>query len=235
MTGKLGIITGMVFEANVLRRAARSMPAPARPAIVCLGMGGAAAERGAQNAIDQGATALLSFGIAAGLDPALQPGDVIVASAVHSAGRAVACDHDWTERLYACLANQSSVGRVLAVAIAHAANVLATPADKAALRASSGGAIADMESFAVAEIAAHHKVAFAALRVVADRADDYVPAIALRAARPDGHIDTLGSILGALTHPVQIPGLVRLGQRTAIARRTMACLADLGLARSFFA
>ncbi len=226
---KLGIITGMVFEASILRRAATALPAHARPMIICLGFGREAARAGASEAVSQGATALMSFGIAGGLDPALVAGDVVLASAVHDAARALPCDQSWTERLRAGLTL-----RTIDAAIAHASRILVTPEDKAALRAATHTAITDMESFGVGEIALRHGLAFTAVRVVADGAADAVPAIALKAATASGHVDMLKSLGGALLHPTQIPALIRLGRRTDAARQSMRLLADLGLARSFF-
>lgn len=226
---KLGIITGMVFEASILRRAATSLPLHQRPLIVCLGLGREAAQRGASEAVNQGATALMSFGIAAGLDPVLVAGDVVIASAVHDAARALPCDQPWAERLGAGLTLP-----VVHAAAAHAPRILATPEDKAGLRVATDACIADMESFGVGEIALRHHLAFAALRVVADGAADVVPAIALTAASANGHVDMMKTLGSALIHPSQILALIRLGRRTDAARQSMRLLADLGLARSFF-
>ncbi len=91
-----------------------------------------------------------------------------------------------------------------------------------------------MESYGVAEAAHAASLPFVVLRVIADTAEDTLPSVALNAATPDGRINMMKSIWGAVTHPGQIPDLIRLGQRTDIARAQLRRLADLGLARSFF-
>ena len=236
---KLGIVTGMNFEAEILRIAAQAFQEKQRPLIVCRGLGRKAARRAAEDALRQRAGALLSFGIAAGLDPGLGAGTVVIASGIQDGARALPCSPPWVQRLHAALTDQTlqdDVGdaRVMHGILAHAGAILATPEEKANLRAATGAAAADMESLGVAEVAERHALPFAALRVVADMALDRVPAVALTATTPDGRIDVFKSALGALAHPSQIPDLIRLGRHTDAARRTMGLLADFGLARSFF-
>ena len=79
---KLGIVTGMAFEADILHAAADRLAEAQRPIIVCHGFGRSASRRAALEAVSLGAEALLSFGIAGGLDLALKAGNVIAATAV---------------------------------------------------------------------------------------------------------------------------------------------------------
>ncbi len=77
---RLGVVTGMVAEA-------RCRPPPG-DAIEAAFSGGdpARALSGAARLVAEGARALLSFGIAGGLDPALDPGDLVVADTVVAPG-----------------------------------------------------------------------------------------------------------------------------------------------------
>lgn len=228
---KLGIITGMLFEQDVLNAAARNVPGDQRPLIMCRGLGRGAARKAAEDAVAHGATALLSFGIAAGLDPRMGPGAVVTASYIHDGAKTLPCEAAWTERLHAEL---NRLCRVTRDPIANAHDVLMTPADKAKALAQTGAPVADMESYAVAEAAVAHGLPFAAIRVVADTAHDTLPKIALSSTTAEGGVDLVKSVLGALVHPGQIPGLIRLGRRTRIAQVEMRRLADFGLPRSFF-
>ncbi len=228
---KLGIITGMLFEAGVLNAAARTLPPEARPLITCCGLGRGAARQAAENAVAKGATALISFGISAGLDPRLGPGAVVTASYVHDGTKALLSDAAWTERLYSELNNMCRVSRN---PIAHAHEVLMTPVEKARARTQTGASVADMESYGVAETAVAHGLPFTTVRVVADTSEDSLPAIAVTATTPEGGVNVVRSVLGALMHPGQIPELIQLGRRTRIAQQEMRRLADFGLPRSFF-
>lgn len=221
----------MLFEASVLEAAARGLPAEEKPLIICCGLGPDAAHQAATQAVTQGATALLSFGIAAGLDPALEAGAVVAASYVHDGKKALLGDAAWGERLLQALSPLCAISRN---PIAHAHEVLMTPEEKARVRTQTGASIADMESYGIAQCAEAHHLPFTTVRVVADTSEDSLPEIAVKATRANGSVDVMKSVISALTHPTQIPELIQLGRRTQIAQREMRRLADFGLPRGFF-
>jgi adenosylhomocysteine nucleosidase len=222
----LGIVTGMIFEADIVRDAALHLPSAERPVVSCHGFGRSAARRAAAQAVADGATGLLSFGIAGGLDSRLSAGDVILATEVVNGEDRHATDGAWTTRLRNLLFQHHFV---TPASIAHAAHVLSSPGEKRALRESAGAAAVDMESCGTAEIAAERGLPFAALRVIADTAGDALPSVALAATTPDGRVAVMKSVMGALAHPQQIPALIWLGRRTDAARHVMKRLADAGL------
>ena len=230
---QLGIVTGMVFEAEILRAAARNLPEQQRPLIVCRGLGRDAARLGTEEAIAQGAKALMSFGIAAGLDPRLHAGTIMTASHIHGGAKTLASDEPWAARLSAAL-SEAGIAPLSHDPITHAAEMLTTPEAKAQLRAATNAGGADMESYGIAEAAAARALPFATLRVVADTFDVGLPSVAVDAATPDGRVDVMKSVWGAITHPGQIPELIRLGRRTEFAATQLRRLADFGLARRFF-
>ena len=197
----IGIVTGMAFEARLLRED--------RALIQYAGLRSGAAQHAARALIERGATALMSFGLAGGLDPAAPPGTAIIT------GHTV-----WATRL------RDGFPFARTAALAHADTVLTTPAAKAALFAATGATAVDMESAGVAEIANVLGLPFVAVRVIADSAHDNIPSIAIAAATADGHVRMLASIAGALRHPSQIPDLIRLGRRTAIATAVLRRLAE---------
>src|SRR4051812_37505966 len=89
----LGIVTGLKFEAELLRAAAHRHGE--MPLIAVAGLGAGRAAGAARQLVRQGATHLLSFGLAAGLDPALKPGRAIVATAVQGENGTQFCDGAW--------------------------------------------------------------------------------------------------------------------------------------------
>src|SRR5215211_6859561 len=107
--------------------------------------------------------AVISFGIAAGLDPALTPGAVVIASAVVASGNRWASHPavvgHWAERL-----RKAGNSPTLAE-IAGSDTALLTASDKSALRSATGAAAADMESHVAAEFAHARGLPFAAIRV----------------------------------------------------------------------
>ncbi len=167
--------------------------------------------------------ALLSFGVAGGLAPGLAPGSLRVAESVLAPdGHRFIPDPVWSAALAAALA-------VPLAAFAGVDTPLAGVSAKAALHATSGAALVDMESHLVAGWAARHGARFAALRVVTDPADRSLPHAATVGMRADGKVD-LAAILASLAkNPAQLPGLIRTGlEARAAFAALLRCRQRLG-------
>jgi len=199
----LGIVVGLAAEARLARRLGEVAIGAGRPA-------GAAAA--AERLVAHGATALLSFGLAGGLDPNLHPGDVIVPVAVLDGGHRYFTDDDLCRALG---------GTTVSLLLAGDA-VVADAREKRLLSARTGASAVDLESGAVARVAARHRLPFAVLRAVCDPAQRSLPPAALAALNSEGAIRTL-SVLGSIVaRPWQIPALLRLALDAALARHALA-------------
>ncbi|MEZ0251214.1 MAG: phosphorylase [Methylobacteriaceae bacterium] len=180
-----------------------------------------------------GVRAIVSFGIAGGLDPALVPGDVVVAAGIWTESGAGPRRLPASEPIIAGFrARLSGLGsRVVVADLAGVEAAVMTPEAKAALRARTGAAAVDMESQVAAAYAAAHDLPFAALRVVCDPAERALPAFAAKALKPNGDPD-IGAVLGALVRrEAGIGALVRLARDSGEAFRSLGrARALLGLA-----
>jgi hypothetical protein len=176
--------------------------------------------------------AVISFGIAAGLDPALTPGAIVIATSVVAnderwASHPAVVRH-WVDRLRKT-GNSPTLAEVAGSDVA-----LLAEGEKSALRSATGAAVADMESHVAAEFASGRELPFAAIRVVCDPAERALPALVVDAIRPDGRID-IGAILRSLVGaPAQLGALPRLtwdaAQAFAALSRVRAALGPgLGL------
>lgn len=96
---------------------------------------------------------------------------------------------------------------------------------KAAL-AASGAAAVDMESAAVAAVAADCGARFYCLRVISDAASADLPLAFDRALRPDGSLSVWNLVSQAALRPGTWKGLLRLRRDASFAARALArCLA----------
>ena len=160
----------------------------------------------------------MSFGIAGGLDPALSPGRVIVATAViDGQGGQLDCHGAWRDELTAALASLSP----LAARLAGRDGAIVTVAEKALLHAPHGAAAVDMESHAVARVAARAGLPFAAVRAIADPADRALPGAALAGFGEHGELRLAPVIGELLRHPAQLPALLGVARDS---RKAMAAL-----------
>jgi len=231
MRPAIAIVTGLAFERETLQSAAHTAGGEARVAIRAAGPGRAAARRSAAGLIAGGAELVVSMGLAGGLDPARRTGEAVLAEGVRDGTRRLPVSREHRARLSAVLSGESGI---VGGDIAHASAPVTTPAAKRALFAETGAAVADMESYAVAEAAEEAGAAFLALRVVADPAEQTIPPAALTGMRGDGRTAAWPVLCAALADPRQIPALTRLARQGRKARSVLHGLGGslfLGLGR----
>jgi adenosylhomocysteine nucleosidase len=181
------------------------------------GIGTAAAAAAAVALVEAGATALMTFGLAGALDPVLKSGSVILAREVIAAdGTRYQTNSSWRERVAAALSPVS----VTESALLTADRAIETPQGKAAAFHGTGAIAVDMESSAVARIAAQHNLPFIAVRVIVDTAADALPRAVVTASRA-GRVKFGKLIAGLIVAPAEIVSLIRLARRYRVAMRSL--------------
>ena len=222
---RLGVLTGLKAERRIIARAARGSP----PALACAGADGARAEREAAALVSVGAQALLSFGLAAGLDPAARPGAVFCPThVVLAGGETVATHAAWRE---AVIAAAAAAGIAIAPGgIAATDHALSTAAEKRALGARTGALAADMESGAAARAAASAGLPYLVLRAVADPVERALPEWTRSAIRADGGIAAFGVAAHLALRPWDLPALARLARDAGAGFAALRGVAGLGAA-----
>jgi adenosylhomocysteine nucleosidase len=165
-----------------------------------------------ENAIRQGYRGVISFGVAGGLANELRPGDWVVASAVHESEAVRETDAAWSKKLLKTIA-----GARYAPIVGVDAPV-ADPAVKRELHRTTGAAAVDMESHLVSRLAAAHRLAFAAVRVIIDPAERAVPRAAIAGMGPDGRTDIPAIVRDIVKRPSQLVQLARLALDALAAR-----------------
>ncbi|WP_292509985.1 phosphorylase [Methylobacterium sp.] len=174
-----------------------------------------------------GLRAVVSFGIAGGLDPGLKPGDVIVASGIAARSCRYDTDPAVTARLRETLGRSGF--RAAHAELAGVDEAVLSVAGKAALRNSTGAAAVDMESHVAAAFALRHGLPFAAVRAVCDPADRALPAFVATALKPNGDPDILAVLAAVIGRRASIGDLVRLARDSSAAFGTLTrCRRSLG-------
>lgn len=226
----VGIVCALAAEARHLGPATQrheSLSTLADGTLLAIsGMGGSAAALSARALIDAGATSLTSFGMAGGLDPALAAGAIFLPSEVSAPnGMAIATARPWRERLAAALAAHSPRADGLLLSSERA---VGTVAHKAELFRTTGAAAVDMESLAVAQVAASRALPFIAVRVIVDTAADALPRAVSAAADAAGHLRLWRLIATLARAPSELAPLLRLALRYRAASRSLSVVARSG-------
>ena len=180
------------------------------------GVGGDAAARATRLLIDgHRPAALVSAGFAGGLDPALPRGVVVWPAAVtrEAAGT----------RIGLATAGREAAGPLLVSVDAPAA----TPDRKRELAARTAAAVVDMETHAVATVAAAAAVPCFCVRVVSDDAAQPLPPEVAGLARPQTAARRFGAVLGAVgRRPAVALDLWRLYEHAVVDGRTLAAAVE---------
>jgi adenosylhomocysteine nucleosidase len=205
-------VTGLRAEAAIARRAGLT--------VVCAGGVSERTRIALDRALDGGADAIISFGLAGGLAPQLRPGALIVASEVLDPdGKSLAVDEGRAATI------RQMVG-ALDGAVLGALTPAGSAAAKAALFAQTGALAVDLESLAVARAAQSRGLPCVVLRAIADPATRDLPPAALIALRQDGTADLSRILWSVAQHPGQIADLIRLaldaGRALQALRRAVA-------------
>lgn len=224
----LGVITGLRFEADILVRAS-SRKGVAAPKTASVAGRQQRAYEEALRLVTDGARALVSFGIAGGLNSETPVGALVLAEAViGEKGEGFETTPGWRQALADLVAGEITPVGGPVISLSHA---LETEAVKAAAHKKTGAVAVDMESFGVAKAAQERKVPFLVIRAISDSVADQLPASVVPAMAEDGSIRIAPLISGTLKNPGDVVRLPAFGLKTARANRTLRRVALLGLPR----
>ncbi len=208
MASEIGVVVGLEAEARL-----------ALPLGWTIAIGGGTvdgAQAAAELLVRNGARALIGFGLAGGLDPALRPGTRLIPREILTRGQRFATDQALSDRL----------GGFSASLMLGASRVIASAAGKRSLFTVTGAVAVDLESGAIARVAAEHRLPFAVLRAICDPAERDLPPAALMALDRHGGIGLARMIGSVLAHPAQLPALLALAGDAAAARRALRQAVD---------
>ena len=214
-------------QADLLRGA--TLAVGASLALRLCGMGPERAAEAARALLADGATALVSYGLAGALAPELAPGTLLLPERVVFRGGDRVVDLPWRRRIEQRLSPRPAAGLLLTLP-----QPLATAADKARAYRETGVAAVDMESGAVLDVAAAAGVPALVLRAVVDGAATSLPRAAVAGVDAYGR-PRAAALLGALLRrPWECVDLLRLSGDLRLAlhslKRAWSQLGPEGLA-----
>ncbi len=225
-------VVGLAVEGHVLSRALGHHDSEIAQRTACADANADRAQHAARRLLDEGAGALVSFGIAGGLDPALSSGDLVLAEFVClPGGRAIRTDPAWRNACAALVSQsgfQSHGGTLLG-----SDREVAVASEKRRLFDLWGAVAVDMESHGVAEIAAAAAVPFLVVRAVADPAGRSLPSAVIGGVDPNGRARPGLVAARICLRPWQIGQVLRLRRDLQTALSTLDRLARL-LGSDFF-
>ncbi|MBI4696294.1 MAG: hypothetical protein HY749_19990 [Gammaproteobacteria bacterium] len=214
------IVAALHDEARTL--VVRGAPRPDAVRAEISGVGFERATRTGRALVARGATALMSWGTAGALDVAARPGEVLIYRAVRwRDGAEYACDPAWVAALAVRLAPLAP-RVVLGLSSPHA---VFDEAERRALHAATGATAVDMETAALAAVAADAGIPFVALRCVVDPVGFAVPRSAIAGLAPDGTSRPGRTIATLVKRPYELPDLLRLASWYRLALKQLRAAA----------
>jgi adenosylhomocysteine nucleosidase len=188
-------------------------------AVAYSGAGAINARTASESLIAQGATRLISWGCAAALNETLNPGDLVLADTLIDAeNNPIAIQTDWHRQAKNLLSTSATVH---AGGLAESKTIVASSGDKKRLCAQTGAIALDMESVAIAKVAAQHKLPFLAIRTIADPANMDLPKAINYSLNNEGEVALGKLLLFIALHPTELPGLIKLGLHFNAAKNTL--------------
>jgi len=190
--------------------------------VACSGAGPSNASKASQLLIEKGAKRLVSWGCAAALSSDLKPGDLVLPKQLQTENKQLlSIDSDWLENTTKQLSALSPNNGLLA----ESSIIVAESSAKIAIQQQSQAIAVDMESIAVAQIAIEHKIPALVIRCIADPVDMSLPKAVSYALNEQGDVVLSKLLWFLLTHPSELPGLIKLGLHFNAAKNKLKLIA----------
>ncbi len=187
------------------------------------GAGPINADRAARQLIAMGANRLISWGCAAALAPQLKPGDLVIPEQVLSEQQiAFNTDCQWSHHVRRLLPTTLCIATGNLVESSH---IVAGSIDKQRIHSQTGAVALDMESGAVLKVANQADLPSLVIRVIADPVTMDLPQAVVQAMNDQGKFELHKLLQFLLTHPWEIPALIKLGLHFSSAQKTLKTVA----------
>jgi adenosylhomocysteine nucleosidase len=190
--------------------------------LLCLsGTGPENAATSANQLISNGANRLVSWGCAAALHESCKPGDLILPECLVSENSPpIYLISPWLKETRAALKSENQACDLTGT-LAESAHIVSTALEKKRIADHTQAKALDMESYAIAQVAKLNDLPCLVVRAIADPASMDLPKAISFAIDKQGEVVLTRLLSYLITHPYEIPGLIRLGKDFSSARKTL--------------
>jgi len=186
------------------------------------GTGPKNASKASLQLIDNGAKRLISWGCAAALSDNLKPGDLVISNQLLSETKeTLSITNPWSQHVQKLLASLNPHTDLLV----ESSHIVGESTDKRSIQQQSKGVALDMESIAIAKIALQHNLPALVIRCIADPVSMSLPKSIGYAQNEQGKIVMTKLLSYLLTHPSELPGLIKLGLHFNAAKNKLKLVA----------
>lgn len=199
--------------------------------VTCSGAGPKNAAAASQLLIDKGAKKLISWGCAAALSPDLNSGDLVLPTQLKTESlQLISIASPWqkytTDQLTSLNPN---TGLLIESSI-----VVADSTAKNTIHSQSGAIALDMESVALVQTAKQNNLPSLIIRCIADPVEMSLPKAVSYALNNQGDVIMRKLLWFLLTHPTELPSLIKLGLHFNAAKNKLKLVAkQLDIIASF--
>jgi adenosylhomocysteine nucleosidase len=183
------------------------------------GTGGKNAKLAAELLVAKGATQLISWGCAAALQADMKSGDLILADTLIDCNDTkLVVNADWHNHSKQLLSQSMPVH---CGSLAESLEIVSSSEEKQQLQTFTGAIALDMESAAIAKVAQKNSLPFLVIRAIVDPVTMDLPRAIQYAANTEGDIVVSRLLLFLALHPLELPGLIKLGIQFNAAKKTL--------------
>jgi adenosylhomocysteine nucleosidase len=192
---------------------------------VCLsGVGRERTRLATQILISHEVELLISWGSAAGLSPKVAGGDLMIPDSVKVNEKLYSTYSSFNNELLSQIPKGVPVHQG---SICETGNLLVSVESKRKLFENSQCLAADMESGALAELAAENNIPFSVIRAVSDPDNMKLPKAVLAGMGTDGQFQVGNFLKTALMHPMEWWSIIKLARNFKKAQKTLNIVAQL--------
>jgi len=226
---RIGIISALPSEAKCF--AGRPLPINEPVSltdnifIIISGIGAERAKNATERLLKTNVTTLISWGTAAGLVDEFRSGDLVLPEIIiSSVGQSYLTDATWNQKIYECISSTPIV--VHKKPISSSNKLLNSSQKKIDCHRETGASAADMESAAIAMVAAEKNLPFIAIRTIVDEINSSIPCCVMNNIDTYGNANIPRLLLELLRSPQQIASIYHLARAMNKASSTLKIIAN---------